>query len=269
MLSITLGPFALSIDHLLLLLALGLATLVGWQTARRGGGQNPEAALFWLFMLALLVARLAFVAAYWAAYRSDPLQIIDIRDGGFIAWPGLLAGLLGAALRSWRTPALARPLWLGLASGALFWLGSHLLSQLAQQGSQLPGVTLADARGRPVALQSYRGQPLVINLWATWCPPCRREMPALLDAQKRHPNIHFIFVNQGESAQMVGNFASAAGLDLGQALFDPRSELARAIGSSALPTTVFYSAEGTLLGSHMGELSKASLEDRLLLFKAR
>jgi len=87
MLTFTLGTFAIALNHLLLISALALATFVGWRVAKRGG-ENPESALFSLFLLGMLAARIGFVAVYWAHYHNDPWQIIDLRDGGFLAWPG-------------------------------------------------------------------------------------------------------------------------------------------------------------------------------------
>lgn len=81
MLTFTLGTFAIALNHLLLISALALATMVGWRVAKRGG--DNESALFSLFLLGLLAARIAFVAVYWGHYRADPWQIIDLRDGGF------------------------------------------------------------------------------------------------------------------------------------------------------------------------------------------
>lgn len=262
MLTLTLGPVTLALDHLLLLLALGLATLVGWRMAKHGG-DNPESSLFNLFLLGMLAARLGFVLAYWPLYREDLLQIVDIRDGGFLPWVGLLAALLGALWQGWRRPGLRRPLGWGVISGALFWLLSSWGSHLYEQGTRLPDLSLRDAQGQSVALQRYQGKPLVINLWATWCPPCRREMPVLQQAQHDYPDVHFVFVNQGETPQIVTTFLATTGLNLAHVLFDAGGELARQVGSMALPTTLFYDAEGRLVGSHLGELSRASLQHAL------
>ncbi|AIS16919.1 peroxiredoxin [Pseudomonas rhizosphaerae] len=269
MLSLSVGPFALSLQHLLILLALGLASVVGWRLARRGLGSNPEALVFRLFVLCLVVARGAFVLRYWAQYREDPWQIPDIRDGGFLLWPGLAVSGLTALIYAWRRPAARVTLGWSLVSGLLFWALASGGSQwyLQERHAQLPEVTLHTAKGEPVALRSYQGQPLVVNLWASWCPPCRREMPVLLDMQKRHPQVRFLFVNHGETAQIVASFAETTGLDLGQVAFDSQGDLGRALGSVALPTTLFYSAEGKLLGSHLGELSKASLDHALEAFE--
>ena len=118
-----------------------------------------------------------------------------------------------------------------------------------------------------MSLRRYAGRPLVVNLWATWCPPCRREMPVLIAAQTRYPNVQFLFVNQGETPQMVAGFTGASGLDLGQVVFDGEGALAKSIGSGALPTTLFYDADGRLVAHHLGELSAASLDHALEAFQ--
>ncbi|HEX8592567.1 MAG TPA: TlpA disulfide reductase family protein [Pseudomonas sp.] len=258
MLSLSIGPFALSIVHMLLIAALGLATLVGWLTSRRSGA-NPESVLFGLFLLGLVAARAGFVIQYWAQYRPQPWQVLDIRDGGFLVWPGVLVVILGGLLMARRGQELRRPLGLGAGSGLLFWLLANLALNSYQQGVSLPEITLRNAAGESVQLADYQGRPLVINLWATWCPPCRREMPVLQAAQDERDDVVFLFVNQAESPQAVEKFLTAQGLRLSNNLFDGTGQLAQQVGSMALPTTVFYSAEGRLIGSHLGELSRASL----------
>ncbi|NNA21444.1 TlpA disulfide reductase family protein [Pseudomonas lundensis] len=265
MLTLTIGSFALAINHLLLILALALATLVGWRVAKRGG-ENPESVLFSLFLLGLLVARIGFVIAYWRYFHQDPLQMLDLRDGGFVVWAGLLAVVVGAVIWGWRRAGLRRPLGWGLCSGLAFWLLASLSSNLYEKGTQLPDMVLRNANGESVQLGSYKGGPLVINLWATWCPPCRREMPVLQNAQHQHENVTFLFVNQGESMQSVSTFLETQGLNLSNVLFDSGGQLGQKVGSMALPTTLFYNADGRLLASHLGELSEASLARALERF---
>ena len=265
MLTLTIGSFALAINHLLLILALALATLVGWRVAKRGG-ENPESVLFSLFLLGLLVARIGFVISYWRYFQKDLLQILDLRDGGFVLWPGLLAVVIGAVIWGWRRQGLRRPLGWGLGTGLAFWLLATFSSSLYEQGTRMPELVLRNASGESVQLSSYQGGPLVINLWATWCPPCRREMPVLQNAQHQHQDVTFLFVNQGESMQSVSTFLETQGLNLSNVLFDSGGQLKKKVGSMALPTTLFYSPEGRLLGSHLGELSEASLARALESF---
>ncbi|MHC8406483.1 MULTISPECIES: TlpA disulfide reductase family protein [unclassified Pseudomonas] len=258
MLTFTLGTFAIALNHLLLISALALATFVGWRAAKRGG-ENPESALFSLFLFGMLAARISFVTMYWAHYRDDPWQMIDVRDGGFLAWPGVIALLLGAVYRGWRRPGLRRPLGFGVVSGVAFWLLATFSLTIYEQGTRLPEITLRNAAGETVQLADYKGGPLVINLWATWCPPCRREMPVLENAQMQRPDLTFLFVNQAESMQSVATYLETQGLSLSNVLFDGSGRLGQAVGSMALPTTLFYNPDGRLLGSHLGELSEASL----------
>ncbi len=146
MLTFTLGTFAIALNHLLLISALALATFVGWRVAKRGG-DNPESALFSLFLLGMLAARIAFVLMYWSHYRNDPWQIIDLRDGGFLAWPGVIVLLLAALYRGWRRPGLRRPLGFGVASGVVFWL----LATLSLSGCTSAGLFGASTFGNTSA----------------------------------------------------------------------------------------------------------------------
>lgn len=268
MLSLSLGPFTLAANHLIVLASLLLASGFGARVAKAARVANPETALFCLWLLATLVARLSFAALYWRQYESAPWQILDLRDGGFLLWPGLLALLVGAGWQLWRRPAQRRPLAWALGSGLTLWLIGTLTLQVYDSRQTLPDTPLQDLAGAPLNLRDYRGQPLVINLWASWCPPCRREIPVLLEAAQRTKGARFVWVNQGESQRQVGTFLTAAGLDSQPVVFDPASLLSRAVGSAALPVTLFYDAQGRLVRSHVGELSSASLEHALQALQA-
>ena len=245
-----------------------LIMLAGWQlgvwvherlSVRRGLAPGPHG---WrMALVALLAARLGFVLRYTGEYVAAPWSIINIRDGGWEPWVGLGAALLYCTVLWLRRSPWRRPATAGLATFTAVWLaGLALLHATAPpRVADLPpwhGVAL-DAR--TVSLPDLRGQPVVVNLWASWCPPCRREMPVLQQAQHDYPDVTFLFVNQGESMQSVSTFLETQGLNLSNVLFDSGGQLAQKVGSMALPTTLFYSADGRLLGSHLGELSKASL----------
>ncbi len=254
MLSINAGPFAIAVTHVLLLTALVLATLVEGRCVRHL--EPKKTAVFGLFIVGLLTARIAFVGAYFPQYSDSPWQMLDIRDGGFLVWPGIAGAMLGALLPRLATPAAAPSAGL---TGLFVWtLGSLILSSY-QQGAPLPQTTLRNTNGELVRISDYQGKPVVINLWATWCPPCRREMPVLQAMQRERTDVVFLFVNQAESADTVSRYLSAQGLELRNSLLDPDGEFARQVGSVALPTTLFYSPQGHLTGSHLGELSRASL----------
>src|SRR5690606_7145108 len=258
MLSVSVGPLALGMAQVLLIVSFLLALLVGWWTGRRSAC-NPEPQLFRLLLTGLLVARLAFVVRYFELYRESPWSMLDVRDGGFLALPGLLASLALGIWLVWRDARLRRPLGQGLLVGVLVWSGGHLLHRALGRSGRVPSQTLVGLHVQPARLADYRGQPLVINLWATRCPPRRREMPVLAEAQQRENGVTFLFVNQGEGARTVGDYLTEHGLWLDNVLLDSGSRLGAQVGSGLLPTTLFYDAEGRQRGSHLGELSRATL----------
>ena len=163
-----------------------------------------------------------------------------------------------------RDGALRRPVLASALAGAAIWLGGTLAAQLmAPARAPMPDLQVRLLDGTEVPLRSFGGRPLVVNLWATWCPPCRREMPVLVDAQRAHPDIGFVYVNQGESAETVKRFLAEQGLDLRGVVTDPAGRLAARTGSPGYPTTLFYDASGVLRLRHAGELSEATLRDKL------
>lgn len=103
----------------------------------------------------------------------------------------------------------------------------------------------------------------MVNLWATWCPPCVREMPVLQKAQADHPGVNFVFVNQGESADKVAAWLVARKLSLRNVLLDGQGQIGAAFKQRALPTTLFFNAKGQLVSMRVGELSAATLTERL------
>lgn len=267
MLTVNLGALPVPITLMLLAVALLLATGVGHlmgQDQKTGIG-NVLLDMVWA---ALLVARIAFIAAWFDLYQSAPWSMLDIRDGGFTPWAGLLAALAVALWRGWRTANLRKPLIWGLAAGALAWGGMFGAIQTMNHAA-LPQVPLTTLAGGPADLAALAaGKPVVVNLWATWCPPCRREMPVLAAAQKQETGVVFVFVNQGEQGATAQRYLNVANLDLANVLLDPGTRLGREVGSGSLPTTLFYDANGRLVDTHLGQLSAASLASKLSRLRA-
>lgn len=262
MLSFNLGPLAIPMDLALLYAAFFIAWLSGWLIGRKRG-TNPEAALFSMLFFGALVARAAFVMQYVQQYADHPWQIIDIRDGGFLLLPGLIAAIAVGIYKAWRQAPLRLPLAIGVCIGLIVWGASVSVLSALQSSQQIPDISVRDIDGNPIALQDLAGKPLVINLWATWCPPCRREMPVLAAAQQANPDIRFVFVNQGEGQALVDKFLTQQQLSLRNNLLDTGGRLGQAVGSLSLPTTLFYSTDGLLKNNHLGELSHASLKHAL------
>ncbi|HUH57538.1 MAG TPA: TlpA disulfide reductase family protein [Pseudomonadales bacterium] len=262
MLSFNLGPLAIPMDLALIYGAFFIAWLSGWLIGKKRG-INPESALFSMLISAVIVARITFVGQYFEQYSNNLWQIIDIRDGGFLLLPGLIAAVLTGIYKAWRQAPLRMPLGIGVCIGLVIWGASISVMSALQSSQQIPNITVRDIKGDSLSLEDLAGKPLVINLWATWCPPCRREMPVLAAAQQANPDIRFVFVNQGEGQELVEKFLTQQQLSLRNNLLDTGGRVGQAVGSLSLPTTLFYSADGLLKNNHLGELSHASLKHAL------
>lgn len=264
---VSLGPFPMSL--VMLVLALAIAVAVGWQFARTPGQPPVKVMPIILDMLfvGVLAARLGFVLEWLPQYLADPWSIIRIGDGGFSIWAGVLAGLAFGTWRARKAKPLRRPLALGVTAGLASWAvltGALLLMQ--QSAVKLPATELATLEGGSTSLAAMSGKPMVVNLWATWCPPCRREMPVLAKAQAGRNDVTFAFVNQGEPEPVIRDYLRGGDLRLRNVLLDLFSSVSRDAGSRGLPTTLFFDADGRLVDTHMGELSEASLAQKLHRF---
>jgi thiol-disulfide isomerase/thioredoxin len=267
MLSVNIGPLSLPLAQLLLITAFVIALIVGAITGRKEG--VPIAGtLSDIFLVALASARIGFVIQYFEYYQDNLWGIIDIRDGGFSVIAGLLGAVFLIGWKLWRHPKIRRSLSIASASGLLVWGSLSLLIYLMESSSRgVPDATFTLLDGTPVVLAEVAGdKPMVVNLWATWCPPCIREMPVLEQAQQENPGITFVFVNQGEQPETISRFMSQHELSLQNVLTDTSASLGRTTGSQALPTTLFYDANGQQVNAHLGELSRASLAHNLRSF---
>lgn len=264
MLTVSVGPLNLSIAQLLLLSAFAIALIVGAITGRKEG--VPIAGtLSDIFLAALVTARIGFVVQYFEHYKDNLWGIIDIRDGGFSVIFGLVGAMVLLAWKLWRQPKIRKSLAIASTSGLLVWGSVSLVVSLIESSSRtLPETRLTLLDGSPVMLAEVAdNKPLVVNLWASWCPPCIREMPVLEKAQQDNPDITFVYVNQGEQPETITRFISQHKLSLQNVLTDTSASLGRTTGSQALPTTLFYDANGQQVNAHLGELSRASLAHNL------
>ncbi|BES69456.1 TlpA disulfide reductase family protein [Marinobacter nanhaiticus D15-8W] len=260
MLTVNLGPLSLPTGHLLLLLAFIVALVVGGLSGRKQ--KTPVAGMLSdILVVAAVSARIGFVLMYFEHYRDNLWDVVDIRDGGFSVIAGVAGALACTAYLMWRSPVSRRPLGFAMASGMIVW-GTLLLTinLIETQANAVPDARFATLDGTGTTLAEIgSGKPMVVNLWASWCPPCIREMPVLDAAQERLPNVSFVFVNQGEQPETIRRFLADQALELDHILTDPGGALGRITGSQALPTTLFFNAAGQQVDAHLGELSRATL----------
>ena len=142
-----------------------------------------------------------------------------------------------------------------------------------QPGQPLPAIELRDQYGELVTNDDLLGQRWLLNVWASWCPPCRAELPLLARAAEElaDDGIGLLLLNAGETASVATGFLDAEGLAL-RTLVDPdqreralesTNDTLRRLRAGGLPTTYFVDADGTLLATFIGELTPDALAERI------
>jgi thiol-disulfide isomerase/thioredoxin len=249
---------------------------------RAAGDDVPEAvtdvadagagtAWAWNAAVAVLVgSRLGFVLENAGFFLQDPLAALRFWQGGFSPWWGVAAGAavtVWGFRRSWpRLVTALAPSLLGLG----VWLVLPLaLSPADAVAQRLPSLAFERLEGGALDLSELEGQPVIVNLWATWCPPCRRELPLFAEAATAFPDVHFVFANQGESRDVVADYlAERDDLALANVILDRDQALGERFGSLGLPTTYFFDGEGWHVLTHVGEVSTVALINYLADLRA-
>ena len=136
----------------------------------------------------------------------------------------------------------------------------------SQKGKAAPTVSFRGPDDAAVTLATFRGKPLLVNLWATWCAPCVAEMPTLdAFAAKSGDRMTVIAVAQDlQGAEVVDPWFQKAGLKVLQPYIDPQNGLLDA-ANSALPTSIYYDAEGRELWRVVGAIDWQGAEAKALL----
>lgn len=277
----------LLIPTLRLALLLSLVT-AGWLVVRfatrlgldgEWAGKIAETSVW----LGLLGARLGFVVANWSAYASSPWTILYVWQGGFMPLAGLLTGT-GYVVWQLQQRSLPerrrylRVLLSGFSAAALIFglvyasTKVELDASLLRTGDAMPNFTLTDLDGNPVSFSSLEGQAVVLNFWATWCPPCRREMPLLESIQQTYGPVGLtvVGIDLAESPETVRAYVASVNVRYSIWLDDPSRDvpdrtrdLYTKIGGVGLPTTLFIGRDGIIRGSQVGELSLGVLQSRV------
>jgi thiol-disulfide isomerase/thioredoxin len=133
------------------------------------------------------------------------------------------------------------------------------------KGTPMPALQSLDLSGRPWKLADLRGRAVLLNFWATWCAPCRAEMPTLQQLADLYANeLAVVAINFKQSASVAAKFAKSTGLNL-PVVLDPDGSNARALGVSVFPTTFLIAADGMPRQRVRGELDWSGREAERLV----
>ena len=174
---------------------------------------------------------------------KEEQKTVQTRRGWLVGAAALLAGM-GAALWRWReTPVKAEGL------------------------SEVWGLEVSTPDGRTLSLASWRGKPLLLNFWATWCPPCVEELPMIDGFWRQHAaNGMQVVALAVDRMDSVKAFLGKHPLSMPVGVLGPEGVgLAKTLGNAAggLPFSVFLSADGEIYKQKLGKLSEADLEQWL------
>jgi peroxiredoxin len=134
-------------------------------------------------------------------------------------------------------------------------------------GTPAPELTLTDVQGRSVSLSDYRGQWVLVNNWATWCPPCRAEMPELNAFYQAHKKDGFVLIgiSAGDTQAQVADFVEALGIQFPMWV-DMQQVAMSAFRMNALPNSFVIDPDGYVRLSWTGGVTLADLENRVTPF---
>lgn len=258
--AVSFGPFAFDTERFAVVLGLVVFLATASVLAHRLDARLGS----WSSMTALAgigAARLGHVLQHLDSFAIEPWRVLAVWQGGF-SWTGAAAGVVVMlAMLFLRTRTIAGWAALSVAAGVVA-TSSTLL--IAGTDNRLPlSTAIFQSSTGGARTIGGNGRSVVLNLWASWCPPCRRELPMMAEVAASTDEVEFVFANQGEAPSVLTAYLRDNDLSLPGAVLDPELLLSRHYSAAGLPATLFLAADGTLAASHLGEISREVLEQQV------
>lgn len=258
----------LSVNMAIFLACLGLFFIIDGWLERKYGLQKSSFSTI-AVLVGLFVGRAAFVLTHLEFYAEEPLTVFNIldRDLSMIA---AIIGALAVASFYYQFRQAPKPLSIKrimlIVSVAAVYIGSASLYNTVRQESYLntDEVTVETIESGETSTLFNSTRPRVINYWATWCPPCIREMPRLIKAANRYGDtVDFIFVNQLQEPHQIREFEKRHNLRIPNLIINDGSNAELNQFGKGLPTTLFLNSDNKIIYKHMGEISNATLNAKI------
>jgi thiol-disulfide isomerase/thioredoxin len=258
--TVAFGPFVFPVEYFATILAALLVLCLGWYLAIKVDARLHPMPVR-VICAFVLTARMGHVVAHWPSFAAEPARIFSFLQGGFY-WPAGVAAAIAMDLVVLRHPrAIA---WSLIPIGAAAIAAAMAIYFLAEvPRASLPDERFATTDGRVVVPRSLKGRKLVINFWASWCPPCRDELPMMAEFAHADHRAEFLFADQGEDIPAIQSFLQARGIVLDTVLLDPYGSIAGNYQIRGLPTTLFINEDGNVQSINVGEVSKENLSAAL------
>ncbi len=270
---IHIGPATLSVVSIILLLsALGSSLVVFVKFRKTYSGKIFFDKLSTSVIIAFVGWKL-FPLFTSLRYIKSPLSLLYI-SGGI---PGMVFGLSAAAVYLVAAFTYKNSLRKELLRILGMFSIIFLLSSMAmfvfygifweKQTEKAPVFTAYDINGNKISLASYKGKTVILNFWATWCPPCKAEIPELIDFEKKLSGKNTVLIginaDSGENSKdTVKKYIREKGINY-PVIPDSGGRISNLYGIKTLPSTIVISEDGKIVLRHTGAVSANWLESQL------